>query len=670
MASDARRSLTKRHHHGLEGPAEANTKRRAVTLASSRLLPAQYLAANEESARANTLIKNTISDNHASITILDLPNELLRSIASRLHGSATLVNLSLVNKRFKDIAQDSMLRKLYIPKCGIRRVLEMLVRIPDNLQKVRYLDFGKRGCRHHGYCQCLGSLKFDARSAHFFCKQIDQNPTHKVTWHQIQQAKSSPKYWYNLAHSLFLNILVAVCPNLKEVAICLPPHRSFAQTIPQTLSENYQYAAVVPFESPTLEVLQRNLEALIIKCDFRCTGNAIHIIRLPGFHNLKSLLMPMNNLGTTKLIEYYRLDPLDDSCLQSTQSTHDDKVACLPMTLTDLHLTSCNKQTFALLYVLNGFKTGLLCLKNITLSFDVSACSALILCAAGRWPESITDRARRWRQRLHSLVSKHYSVQIYTNQSLAICKAGRKASFLEELDAMAILSCSEVAEIARANMQLSDCVARNLIGPRRRKCPLEHQIFVNHGIDHLELFCSPTFNAASWADVVFFHGTRNSTSGQGLQGAVNAENKVSKAKTSSSRLSSLKDLTHSAFSMRIPPRQSPISQSIPTPILSLSALSATLTSSIPRPEVKNRLTVSRKDYARKIVESNLIFNGDIELWKGLYNQRSEFKEILFSKEVWKWYLQPRVEIERNRLVARAELSRKYAVAKSEKRQRR
>lgn len=180
------------------------------------------------------------------------------------------------------------------------------------------------------------------------------------------------------------------------------------------------------------------------------------------------------------------------------------------------------------------------------------------------------------------------------------------------------------------------------------------------------------FQPCIWADVVFFHGTRSSTSGQGLQGAVTAESKVSKAKPTSSRLSSLKDLTHFAFSMRSPPHQSPIRQSIPKPILLLSALSASLSSSNPRPEVKNRLTFSRKDCAHKIVESNLIFNGDIELWKGLYNQRSEFNAIWCSMEVEKWYLQPRVEIEGNKPVGRAELPRKdlYAIAKSEMRQRR
>lgn len=62
---------------------------------------------------------------------------------------------------------------------------------------------------------------------------------------------------------------------------------------------------------------------------------------------------------------------------------------------------------------------------------------------------------------------------------------------------MVILSCSEVAEIARENMQISDWVARNLIGPRRRKCPMEHQMFVNHGIEHLGLFCSTIFNPVS-----------------------------------------------------------------------------------------------------------------------------------------------------------------------------
>lgn len=92
----------------------------------------------------------------------------------------------------------------------------------------------------------------------------------------------------------------------------------------------------------------------------------------------------MSNPGTTRLIEFYLLDQLYDSFFQSTHSTHNDRVVCLPMTLTDLHLTSCNKQTFTQLFVLNGFETGLLYLKSITLSFDFSACSAPILCAAGR----------------------------------------------------------------------------------------------------------------------------------------------------------------------------------------------------------------------------------------------------------------------------------------------
>lgn len=552
-----------------------------------------------------------------------------------LEGSTSILDLSLVNRRFRDIALDAILRKLYIPKVGIRRLLEMLVANPDSIRKVRCLDLCKYGCMHQGDCRYLGSLKFNAPTARFLCNSIDQTTMHNVTWDHIQQAKGDPTHWFNKAHSLFLNILVALCSMLKELTMWLPPRQNFARARPQVA--RHFYASVTPFEGPTLEILQQNLEVLTFKCGFQCKGNAIRLIRLPGFRNLKSLTIPMDNLGPPSMIDFYRSDVV---FVKSRQGDDRDRAAgrraCLPLTLTGLHLTSCNRHTFVLLDVLNCLPTGTLFLKCITLSFDVSACSALVLCSFSRWLEPIKDKARKWKRMIENLVSNSHYIELFADQSSAVYKYGRKSSFLDEMNAITLLSHQEVAEIAGANMQLSDYVARSNTGPRARNTLLEHRLFLIHGIEHHGLFCSPTFDATYWADVAFFHNSPDCPCEEQTRVSIERpENTKARIRRATRHLPVVADLTKSAFSLRVPPHLGSTTQPSPLPARSPSSFGA-------KRVAKHTTNVSKREYTCRAEESTLIFNSDIWLWTGIYNLRSGFQERFFQNEAWSWYLQPRV----------------------------
>lgn len=193
MASSNHRFAPKRPFHETDG-ITAGSLQRSVVLTSNRLLPIRSADLNGESDPINACAQVVPSYSHGAATLLDLSNEILEKIAQYVQGSPTIMELSLVNRRLRDTAQDTMLRNLYVSKTGIRRVLEMLAANSDRIQKVRCLDLCKYGCMHLGNCHALGSIVFDARTARSLCNSIDQNTMHRVTWLQIQQAKAHPTH--------------------------------------------------------------------------------------------------------------------------------------------------------------------------------------------------------------------------------------------------------------------------------------------------------------------------------------------------------------------------------------------------------------------------------------------------------------------------------------------
>ncbi|KAH6644275.1 hypothetical protein C7974DRAFT_467935 [Boeremia exigua] len=470
---------------------ESSTQRRIVPILV-QVLPAKRPV---NDAQAQVAASAAISNDN-EVNLMSLSNELLHIIALALRGSRTILDLSLTNKRLRAIAQDSMLRELCIPNKGIRQVLEMLGVNSSDVAKVRHLILPRQDDCTRTDCCCLRLSDLDTRTVRLLHDAIERNPTHDFTWERIQDVERDSHTWYHKYHSLLLDILVALLPSLKEVTMSLPPREDPAQTTPSVWPLTYQHASVSPFDGIVLQMMQTKLQVLTIQSDARYQQ---HIIKLPGFLNLRSLTISMVHLGSPSSIDFYKPD---------VTSMDLKKQNWLPLTLTDLHLTSCTRSTFVLLDMFTSFSSDLLRLKRITLAFDMIASSALILCAMEQLPRCTTMTALGWVQTLADLARKGLTVKLCAETSSPLCISGRRATFTEELQAMTTLSSVEVTRIIRAGMQLSVAVARSRTGSRRRSSPLERRLFLLHGTDYPTLFSSPTFSATYWTEVTFFHGTR------------------------------------------------------------------------------------------------------------------------------------------------------------------
>lgn len=178
----------------------------------------------------------------------------------------------------------------------------------------------------------------------------------------------------------------------------------------------------------------------------------------------------------------------------------------------------------------------------------------------------------------------------------------------------------EVAEIVRAGMQFSDCVAWNHTGPRTRSSLAEHDLFALHGTDHPALFSSPTFTAKHWIDVVFFHGAREAKWGSESklsfqsdqqQKAIQMVNDSSsrcrlKMRRSNALIPGLRGLSTFSFSPSMPIHHNLSSPTLPRSVSFLGTTVSTPVASKPRP--KRYLSTSKRKTMRRAPQSCLLFN--------------------------------------------------------------
>lgn len=382
-----------------------------------------------------------------AVHLLVLPNELLDIVALYLCGSKSIHNLSRVNKRLRCVAQYAMLRKLCIPPDGLSKASEKLGADPDAALKVYHLDLSK--CRY------------------------------------------SPSDEQDQAQ------LVALLPSITELTIWLSPHSDAFRARPLIRSSYHQHDSVIP-QILAHKALTERVKVLTVRSDSKFRQSTANTIRLPGFRNLRSLTISMAHLGKPKTISFCRPD---GSLLEPRQGSA--LYPCLPLSLTSLHLTSCTRQTFALLYVFDNIDSEELHLRRITLSFDMSTVSAVILCLSTHTKFEPSERkASRWLRRLKSLTHKLHFVNFLTSDL--------SMPFIKELEATTRISDSEIALVAGQGLRLSECMAHNREGPRKRSFA-ERKLFLLHGFSYRQLFCSPTFNYACWLEVAFFHGVKSTS---------------------------------------------------------------------------------------------------------------------------------------------------------------
>lgn len=598
-------------------------------------------------------VSSDATSRDARVGLMSLPNELLGSIALRLCGDRSLPNLALVNKRLQSVAQDAMLRRLCIPKTGIGKLLTILAAKPDALTKIRHIDLAQYGCVHDYDCQCSDSARLDEPTTKLLHDIVERNTSHEVTWDRLQRAKRVTNICYNDCHGQWLDILVALIPSLKEVTMWLPPHGESLQTRPPIWPHLYQHASITPLEGPLLEIMQGCLRVLTIKSNAKYTRHASHVINVPAFRNLRSLTMSMEHLGSPSGIGLYNSNAeMINSCQDYKQPrlVHN----WLPLTLSDLQLTSCTKSAFVLLSIFNSLPSGHLQLKLIKLVFDMPASSALLLCMMEGPPECVNIKARGWIQILTNLIHKGHKVDLYAEQMAPRSKDGHKATFMDELYAMTKLSVGEIAKVVPAGMQFSDCVARDLTGPRLRSAALEYKLFLLHGEYHPELLSSPRLTVHKWADVALFHGAQEGAAPwlkssnkrryqqQNTERAAvgQSEERILRTRRDKSAVRICADLSSFDFSVQVQPLlsdvQSPLSLGSENDIIVVL-----LAHKIPHKNKRPR--TNRTGTRRRTRCSTLVFSSDVTASETPFDHQALFSDSSFNAEDWKWYLQPRVE---------------------------
>lgn len=412
--------------------------------------------------------------------------------------------------------------------------------------------------------------------------------------------------------------MIALLPSLRELTIWLLPHSDAFQARPLIRSPNHQHTSIVRLQGLALKIVQERVRVLAIQSDPKYKWAAAHVIKLPGFRNLENPTVSMEHLGMPNMIGFYRAN----GSLIGSHQGNAGKHPCIPLTLKCLHLTLCTRHTFALLHVFDSFAAGQLHLRHIALAFDMPAVPAIILCSASHTKlEPLYKKARRWLRRLTNLAYKCHHVEFLTDDS---------SSFTGELEAVTKPLNTKLALVAGKGLKFSECVARNMEGSRTRSSA-ERRLFLLHGVRHLQLFCSPTFDFIRWIEVVFFHGDR---------GAKSKSRKMARTfrYVIDSRLSSFTTTSPSLdFSFRVVPQHTSSLQQVPVLVTGLET-----TISLPamsKPQTSRHLARSRRDVEQEPASPTLIFNGKAaEPSTKPSDLRSKFVASNFMEEDWMWYL--------------------------------
>lgn len=467
--------------------------------------------------------------------LLDLPPELIDLIASKLRKSAAIFSFARANKRINGILQETIVRDLVLGRHQIKGCLEMLARHPELIQKVFTVDLGDFGCSHHENCTCLGNDDFDADAKELFDKIIIANTGGDVQWSQMRKYKLRKGHLWQKDQAFFLNLLVILCPNIRAVTIELPEARQFRSSeppppihmAPQTFpSLNPELRPVIPFQGLAFQVLRRTLQTLTIAEDTRWKGPMTmesipssdhlkwrnmgkHTITLDGFSGLKRLDVPMEALGRPEYVtftnedsffKYINIDVAERLKRLLTyqdwraQDREEARVKRVPLTLTHLHLRSCNRWTFSLLKKINEIDAKDLNLRYIELFFNVESHQAIIHC------DSLDKGRFSYLRLLMELQEKKIDVRFYFGAKQT------PVDMRSELEAMRFLTPFELAHFSTYRRPISDLNTE--ASKRRRSSAIGSRLFLRHARSHFQLMNSATFEPDSWARSAFFHGTK------------------------------------------------------------------------------------------------------------------------------------------------------------------
>ena len=488
-------------------------------------------AATPHHFKAHTEQDDRTRQHGKHVGLLDLPCELLETIAFELCGSQAVVELGLVNHRMNAVVRQATARKLIVSR-QIKAFLEMLGHHPELISQVSHVDLGDFGCIHHKTCFCLGTASLNEKVMKVIGREITTNTNTAVRWSHIRKDRRSSGGIWRAHQAFFINVLASLCPNIKSFTIELPEAIAFTSgrpprplnLAPHNLpSPNPELLPVAPFQGPALELMRQRLEVLTIAENTRWKGPATveilepqdlewrnmgtHTITLAGFSKLVRLDIPMDALGRPHSIMFLDpnrpIDAIRDSSAdvgspisgRKFKTWEESRTKVIPLTIRYLHVRSCGKWTFAFLQRVNSVPVEHLKLKHIELFCNTGPEQLIALC-------NITDEDHfSYLELLKELACKGIKISFYT---------GPRESPIDMLQELLALSTISSMEIWRFALSRMPCTALNRKSSlKRRSSTISSRLFLRHVGCHFHLFNSPTFEATSWAQGAFFHGVRN-----------------------------------------------------------------------------------------------------------------------------------------------------------------
>ncbi|KNG46391.1 hypothetical protein TW65_87031 [Stemphylium lycopersici] len=485
----------------------------------------------EDNAGAAPSQGKVTSTHGAKGSLTCLPSELIDLIASHLRNSKSVFSFGSVNKRFHGIVRQAIVRDLVLGRGKIKGFLEMLGHHPELMRKVTSANLGDFACSRHEECTCLGIPTLDADVMEVIRRTMDANSDNGVDWTNIQEDRRRRGSVWRINQAFFLNMLAALCPNIRSMEIQLPEARQCQVSQPPRPlhiaphvfpSLNPELLPVTPFQGSALHILGRTLHSLTIAEDTRWKGPATlevlhshdlkwrnmgrYIITLEGFTSLKRLDVPMEVLGRPDNIVFSppsyqspqgesvmdtKTGPIEDKKLKTLEEA---RSKILPFTMTHMYLRSCNKWTFGILRKVNEIPTENLQLRHIELFFKTEPQQAIMQC------DSAEDGRINYLQLLTDLERKNVSISFYFGVKEV------RIDMRRELAALRLLSPFEIWHFSGFRRAFSDLDQTASKG--RRLSLIGSRLFLRYSASHLQLLNKPTFNPASWAQTAFFQGNK------------------------------------------------------------------------------------------------------------------------------------------------------------------
>ena len=492
-------------------------------------------------SNSEQLASNTSSSHHtlgtcttvSRLRLLELPVEILLQISTQLCGTKAILNMAVANKQLHSLTSEAMAKHLVIPPNRIKQAIEILTRRPELISKVNSIDLGAYMAAHTRGCVCVSKIAFNRKARRMFRTLLPTSTKELVTWDQLQQVKRKLVRLWSPNHQFLMAILLALCPNVKEVRMQMPKvvgfdrmplGLSFPTVTTPTPTPNHVVLPVTLFQGPVLAVMQRKLqsltippndkwigpvkqEVLMIENDMQWRRHGKNIVTFKGFHKLKHLDLPMDLLGLPASVVFQSagdaevsttpvkvVTEMRDGELKERTMMLPAKV--LPLSLTSLRLRSCTKHTFALLQRINEVPIDKFNIKHVEVFFDGCARTSIVLCYK-------EDRGGLdYLKVLSALAAKGIEVLFFTGPN------AQPTDFIREIQPLRLISPCEAGLIALPQKQFSNL---NIVALQHRLSvsPSSRKIFARHALSHFDLLNRATFEANKWEQVAFFHGTAN-----------------------------------------------------------------------------------------------------------------------------------------------------------------